>query len=255
MLDVPIDGRLDDPKFHVSKVVWGAVENILVKVATSPFSLLGALVGGGGEELGYQDFAPGSANLTEDGKKKLEALKKALHERPGLGLEISGSVDPAGDHEGLERVALDREIRAQVWRRLRKSEQATNSVDQIGLTPDDRAHWIGKFYGTAVSDGKITPELIAANTNLAALAVQVAVGKPTNVKAASLLMKTAAKESAKTGGVTGATGATYQTKSLVPPPDATGSAVAGDVSGERERPGDAGRGAGEGGAGLSAAKR
>lgn len=212
VLDVPVDGRLDDPKFHVSKVMWGAIENILVKVATSPFSLLGALVGGGGEELGYQDFAPGNASLTADGKKKLDALTKALHERPALGLEIAGSVDPDGDHEGLERVALDRQIRAQVWRRLRKSEQATNLVDQITLTPEDRAHWIGKFYGAAVSGGKITPELIAANTNLAALAAQVTAGKPTNVKAAALLK--AVKGSAPTDG------ATYRTK-LVPPPDAT----------------------------------
>ena len=63
VLDVPIDGDLSKPDFHVSKVVWRAVENILVKVATSPFSLLGALFGGGGEELGWQDFAAGSAAL------------------------------------------------------------------------------------------------------------------------------------------------------------------------------------------------
>ena len=52
VLDVPIEGRFDDPKFRIGKVVWRAIENILVKVATSPFSLLGAVFGGGGEELG-----------------------------------------------------------------------------------------------------------------------------------------------------------------------------------------------------------
>ncbi|HSY17807.1 MAG TPA: DUF748 domain-containing protein [Candidatus Acidoferrales bacterium] len=213
VLDVPIDGRTDDPKFHVSKVVWGAIGNILEKVATSPFSLLGALVGGGGEELGYQDFAPGSASLTDDGKKKLDTLTKALHERPALGLEISGSVDAASDREGLERMALDSQIRMQVWRKLRKSEQATNSVDQVVLTPDDRAHWILKYYGEAVANGKITPELIAANTNLAVFAAKVAAGKPTNIKAATLLMNFDTKGSGNTNGPT------YQSK-LVPPPDA-----------------------------------
>ena len=63
VLDVPIEGSLDDPKFRIGKVVWRAIVNILVKVATSPFSLLGALFGGGGEELGYQDFAAGSADV------------------------------------------------------------------------------------------------------------------------------------------------------------------------------------------------
>ena len=64
VLDVPIEGSLDDPKFRIGKVVERAIVNILEKVATSPFSLLGAVFGGGGEELGYQDFAPGSAELT-----------------------------------------------------------------------------------------------------------------------------------------------------------------------------------------------
>ena len=52
VLDVPIEGSLDDPQFRIGKVVTRAILNILTKVATSPFSLVGALFGGGGEELG-----------------------------------------------------------------------------------------------------------------------------------------------------------------------------------------------------------
>jgi len=64
VLDVPVEGSLDDPKFRIGKVVMRVIVNILEKVATSPFSLLGAAFGGGGEELGYEDFSPGSAELT-----------------------------------------------------------------------------------------------------------------------------------------------------------------------------------------------
>ncbi len=149
VLDVPIEGSLDDPKFRIGKVVQRAIVNILEKVATSPFSLLGALFGGGGEELGYQDFAAGSAELTADDTKKLDSLAKGLYERPGLSLEIAGSIDPDGDREGLQRAALDKEIRTRIWMKLRKAEQATNSVDQIVLTPDDRVHWVKKLYGEA----------------------------------------------------------------------------------------------------------
>ena len=63
VLDVPIEGSLDDPKFRIGKVVKRAIVNILEKVATSPFSLLGAMFGGGGEELGYQDFARGQRGV------------------------------------------------------------------------------------------------------------------------------------------------------------------------------------------------
>ena len=55
-------------------------------------------------------------------------------------------MDPDGDREGLQRAALDREIRARIWKALRTAEQATNSVDQIVLTPDVRAVWIKTIY-------------------------------------------------------------------------------------------------------------
>jgi hypothetical protein len=214
ILDVPVEGSLDDPKFRISKVVWRAIENILVKVATSPFSLLGALFGGGGEELGWQDFTAGSAALTADDTKKLDSLVKGLYARPALGLEISGSIDPGSDGEGLRRAALDKEIRTRMWMTLRKAEQATNSVDQIVLTPDDRARYVDKIYAEAEAAGKITPELIAANTNLAAYAAQVLPRKVIDSKGATQLMQT--EKIAMTNQP--AAGTAYQTK-LIPPPD------------------------------------
>ena len=211
VLKVPVDGRIDDPKFHIGGVVAGALENVLVKVATSPFSLVGAAFGGGGEELGYQEFTVGRAELTAGEEKKLDTIVKALYERPALNLEIAGSVDPDGDREGLQRVALDRQIRMRLWTKLRKSQQATNSVDSIALTPEIRAHWIGKFYNEALADKKITPELIAANTNLAAFAAQIL---PKNlVKGSAGLMRLSAVEK-------DAAEKSYQTK-LDPRPDAT----------------------------------
>lgn len=187
ILDVPIEGSLDDPKFRIGKVVTRAILNILEKVATSPFSLIGAAFGGGGEELGWQDFAPGSVELTAADKKKLDSLAKALYARPALKLEIAGSVDPAGDLEGLQRAALDHEIRTRKWMKLRKSQQATNSVDQLVVAPADRDHYIEKLYGEAVAAKKITPEFIAANTNLAIYAAQVFARTPSLKKGAELL--------------------------------------------------------------------
>jgi len=212
VLDVPIEGSIDDPKFRIGKVVSRAIVNILEKVATSPFSLLGAVFGGGGEELGWQDFAAGSAELTAPDKQKLDSLVKGLFERPALGLEISGSVDPEGDREGLQRAVLDREIRQQIWMKLRKAEQATNSVEQIVLTPEERAHYVQKIYAEAEAAGKITPALIAANTNLAAYAAQVLPRKLTAEKQATQMM-----HSEKSAAKNQSAGTVYQTK-LIPPP-------------------------------------
>jgi hypothetical protein len=213
ILDVPIDGTLDDPKFRIGKVVTRAIVNILEKVATSPFSLLGAVFGGGGEELAYQDFAPGSYELSPADKQKLDSLAKGLSARPGLQLEISGGVAPDADREGLQRAALDQEIRRQLWLKLRKSERATNSVDQMVITPENRAHWINKIYAQALADGKITPELIATNTNLAVYAAQVLPRKLEIEKGGALLIKKIISQKTETTAAP-----TYQT-TLVPPPD------------------------------------
>ena len=58
-LDLPVTGSIDDPKFSVWGVVWQIVKNLLVKVATSPFALLGAIFGGGGRSFPYLEFDPG----------------------------------------------------------------------------------------------------------------------------------------------------------------------------------------------------
>jgi hypothetical protein len=213
ILDVPIQGSLDDPKFRIGKVVQRVVVNILEKVAASPFSLLGAVFGGGGEELGQQDFAPGSAELTVTDKARLDSLLKGLYARPALNLEIAGSVDPDGDREGLQRAALDRQIRTRFWMKLRKAEQATNTVEAIGLTPEVRAKWVRKIYAEAVAAGKITPQLIAANANLAAYAAQVLPRQIKFEKGATRLM-----DSGRNAATKSTVAAVYKTR-LVPPPD------------------------------------
>ena len=197
ILDVPIEGSTDDPKFRIGKVVVRVLENILVKVATSPFSLLGAAFGGGGEELSYQEFAPGSAELSPDNVKKLDSLVKGLAERPALQLEISGSIDPPNDREGLQRATLDRQMRTKKWLSLRKSESATNTVDQVTLTPEERRSFVQKIYAEALASGKITPAIIAANTNLAILAAKVPRRSSEAQKGAMLLGKQAKATASK----------------------------------------------------------
>ncbi|HEY4415224.1 MAG TPA: DUF748 domain-containing protein, partial [Verrucomicrobiae bacterium] len=202
ILDVPVEGSLDDPKFRISKVVWRAIVNILEKAATSPFSLVGAIFGGGGEELGYQDFAPGSAELSTVDTRKLDSLAKAMYARPGLQMEIAGSISPDGDREGLQRLALDRDIRARAWDKMRQSERATNSVDQLVLTLDLRKTWIDTLYSEALASGKITSALIAANTNLAAYAAQLSTRAKMEKGAALLMKRTPATDSSgSTNGV------------------------------------------------------
>ncbi len=93
-LDVPVSGSLDDPKFKLVSVIWGVVENLLAKAATSPFTLLGKVLGGSEQDLSAVDFAPGEAVLAPPERAKMGQLAKALYERPALTLQIAGACAP-----------------------------------------------------------------------------------------------------------------------------------------------------------------
>ena len=217
VLDVPIQGSLDDPKFRIGKVVVYALENILTKVATSPFSLLGAAFGGGGEELGYQDFDPGSADLTDASKKKLDVISKALYDRPGLQLQISGSIDPVNDRDGLQRAAFEKKLRNAKWQSLSKSEQAATRPDDIVLASEERSRLVKQLYDQALKDGEITPALFTANTNLAVIAAHIKAPLPQNVKLAILLVQKS--QSASSPSAPAAPAAVPLNGGLAPPAD------------------------------------
>ena len=110
VLDLPVSGSLDDPQFNLGGVVYRALETVLVKIATSPFAALGALFGGKGEELSFQEFQPGSTNLLPAAIAKLDILAKGLHERPELQLEIEGSADPVADLAALRLEKLHQQM-------------------------------------------------------------------------------------------------------------------------------------------------
>ena len=58
VIDVPIDGRLDDPDFRIGRVVVRVIVNLLTKAAVSPFSLLGSMFGGGGTNSATRTSSP-----------------------------------------------------------------------------------------------------------------------------------------------------------------------------------------------------
>jgi Domain of Unknown Function (DUF748) len=145
-LDVPVEGNLDDPEFRLGPVIWHTVLNVFTKLVTSPFSALGLLFGEPGEEVNYQEFPPGISALPPAGKDKLDALGKALYDRPGLEVEIEGNVNPAADRDGLRREKLEHQLRELKWSSLRKFQQATLSPQQINLTPAERTRLLAELY-------------------------------------------------------------------------------------------------------------
>lgn len=102
VLDVPVSGKISDPKFDFTQVIKTAVTNLLKKIVTAPFALLGAIFGGGGDgNFSYVEFHPGTSEITAEAAKKLAVVAKALYERPKLELEVTGYVDRRKDRRAL----------------------------------------------------------------------------------------------------------------------------------------------------------
>ncbi|MBY0246946.1 MAG: DUF748 domain-containing protein [Nitrospiraceae bacterium] len=122
-IDLPIRGDLNDPDFKYGKVVISTLLNLLGKVVASPFSLLGKLVpdGGGGDDLQFVEFQPGSAVLADDGMKKLDVLEQALDERAGLRLDIKGTSDAVVDGAALRKRKLMDRLMTKIRRERGKS--------------------------------------------------------------------------------------------------------------------------------------
>jgi hypothetical protein len=144
-LDLPLSGSLDDPKFSVWSVVIKIIVNLLVKAATSPFALLGAIFGGG-EELSYLEFHYGKETPDKAGEAKLNTLVKALHERPSLKLEIAGFVDKEKDSEALRQSMFDRKIKSQKLKDLVRKGGAPLSLDNVVVDAKEYPEYLKRAY-------------------------------------------------------------------------------------------------------------
>ncbi|MBX9869318.1 MAG: DUF748 domain-containing protein, partial [Burkholderiaceae bacterium] len=143
-INLPVSGSLSDPQFSIGGVIFKVFVNLISKAVTAPFALLGSLFGGG-EELAYIEFNAGGTVLTPAAKSKLASLAKALKNRSGLKLDITGRIDPKGDAEGLRMIALDKKIQLLKWRDAQKIHPALK-LDEVAVDEADRKKYIEAVY-------------------------------------------------------------------------------------------------------------
>ncbi|AXF22397.1 AsmA family protein [Burkholderia pyrrocinia] len=132
-VNLPVSGSLSNPEFSIGGLIWHAVLNLIAKAVTSPFTLLANAFGGGGEDLGYVEFAPGKYELTDAQQKKLDTVVKMLTEKPSIRLDLIGRVDPAKDTPGLRDAYVDRLVRQQ---KLKDVVGQGESVDPMSVKVD-----------------------------------------------------------------------------------------------------------------------
>lgn len=147
-LDVPVSGDLNDPDFSVAGAVFTILKNLLIKAATSPFALLGSLLGGD-EDFTNITFESGLTSLSASSEQKLRKLAQILSDRPGLQLEISGFVDQENDPEGYRKEQLRQNMLAAKSAELAKQEIELPADEPLEIAHEEYSTYLLRVYKDA----------------------------------------------------------------------------------------------------------
>jgi hypothetical protein len=126
-------------------VILKILVNLITKAATSPFSLLGAAMGGG-EELSYVEFDYGRSVILEPSAKKVETIAKALRDRPALKMDIEGHVDLEKDKDGLKQYFFDNKLKGQKLKEMVKKGQPSVPVDEVKIEKQEYEKYLKMAY-------------------------------------------------------------------------------------------------------------
>ena len=120
---VPVQGNVDNPEFKYGHVIRQAFINLITKIVTSPFRMIGGLMGGKGEKMDAISFYPGSDRLLPPALKKLKTVVEALKKRPRLKLVVQGRFDPRLDGEALRTHRVKRALAVEMDMTLAPDEE------------------------------------------------------------------------------------------------------------------------------------
>jgi hypothetical protein len=120
---IPVSGDLSDPKFSLGGVIWQAFTGLLVKAATAPFQILGAIFGGESQDLSQVTFAAGSFELSPESISALDSLAKGMESRPGISLMVRGQIEEESDSLELRRQILHERYAENVFGKGKSSQK------------------------------------------------------------------------------------------------------------------------------------
>jgi hypothetical protein len=151
-LNLPVKGSLDDPSFRIWPVIWQIVGNLIDKIVTAPFSMIGSLFAGA-EKAQYIDFAPGSAVLPAGSADGLAALAKGLGDRPALKLDIPAAPALKEDAVAMADARVDTALMAD---EVKKGQPA----DPTTLKPDDLHDRLASLYRSKLGKRPSYPDAL-----------------------------------------------------------------------------------------------
>ncbi|WP_158272795.1 DUF748 domain-containing protein [Limnohabitans sp. T6-5] len=142
-IQLPVSGSINDPDFRVGAIVWKLLMNLVGKAITSPLNLITGLLTGH-EDLAQLNFAPGSAQLSDEAAQSLQKVAQALTDRPQLHLTVVGHSDMDAEGEAYRQAMLQDQLLAEKRRSLRRAGQDASALTRI--TADEQAVLLKSVY-------------------------------------------------------------------------------------------------------------
>ncbi|RRJ84312.1 DUF748 domain-containing protein [Aestuariirhabdus litorea] len=162
-IDLPVSGDLDNPDFSYGGLIAKALVNLITNIISSPFRALGSLLGDDAESYGQIGFAPGSSELSEAVRTRLQTLVTALEERPTIKLELTGGSSEGFDWPPFARQQWQQQLQLEGWKRLKAEGKAVPSAPEDLLLPAELRselvfqHYSQQFQGELPADGSRPP--------------------------------------------------------------------------------------------------
>ncbi|WP_294877171.1 MULTISPECIES: DUF748 domain-containing protein [unclassified Sulfurospirillum] len=132
-LDLPVSGDLNDPEFRYGSIIWKAIENLIGSIATSPFKLLGSILGIETENLKSIDFAAGEFALIASEEEKIEQYRLILDKRAELKLIITPSFNETLDTKALQEQNVTAQIEALIPKKSKEDDSYGKAIKKLFL--------------------------------------------------------------------------------------------------------------------------
>ncbi|WP_430407600.1 DUF748 domain-containing protein [Hydrogenophaga sp.] len=146
-INLPVSGSLNDPQFRLAPLIFRLIFNLIGKAITAPFSLIASAFGGGGPEMSQVPFGEGRPSLDAAGRERLDAVAKALVERPALQVTVVGHADLEFERAGFQRSRLDQQVLAEKRRVLARS--GTPPAEGLTVSADEYPALLKEVYRRA----------------------------------------------------------------------------------------------------------
>ncbi len=146
-INLPVSGSLNDPQFRLAPLIFRLIFNLIGKAVTAPFSLIASAFGGGGPEMSQVAFGEGRQALDAASRERLDAVAKALVERPALQVTVVGQADLETERAGYQRARLDQQVLAEKRRALARS--GTPPAEGLTVTAEEYPALLKEVYRRA----------------------------------------------------------------------------------------------------------